>query len=332
MFVVFGFFSAGRIYTDEGHLVSTEFFHVFFVPVFPLKSILVTKRHLLRDVGQKIPLNGKSVLAAYLRVAPLALVCLGFMMAVWGLFEEGIHKEERQTFVLAGTAILTLSYVLWLWAMFAFGVPRTTRTGGRSPAFKIGVGLLVLLIGLMGMLAGSAVHPTRPTLRDIERDRTLSDEEALLKMSRVTFPEGAQIAISRADNGIELSVTYVEEDRLESLAFSGPNAPGAYEFNRGWFVLSLFVDARSMATHGQSRGLSRIRISLLISPPEGGGGAVEAYRVNIPREKFEALIRNDESDGPIDPISIELGCAEKLSQLGVVELDRFKDSEYRKKP
>ena len=329
MFVLFGFISLGRVHTDEGDLVSTEFFHVFFVPAFPLKSMLVAERHLLRDVGQRIRLNGKSVLAAYLRVALLALACLGFMMAAGGLFEEGMHKHERQTLLAAGTAILVISYMLWLWAMFAFGAPRVTEAGRRSPRFKIVMGLLVLVLALVGMLAGSVLYPTKPTLRDIELDRTLSDEAAILKMSRVAFPEGAQIEISRENDGIELSVAYVKEDRRDLPALPGPNPPEPDEFNKGLFVLSLHVDAMSLAKHGQSRGLSRIRVSLLISLAERGGKSVEAYRVNIPREKFEALIRKEES-GPTDLVSIALGCAEKLRQLGVVEVDRFRDFAYRK--
>lgn len=331
MFVIFGFLSAGRIHTDQGRLVSTEFFHVFFVPVFPLKSILVTERHLVRDVGQRIGLNGKSVLAAYLRVPLLALVCLGFMMAAGGLFEEGMDKQDRQPLLVAGTAILTISYTLWLWAMFAFGAPRVTEAPQRSPTFKMGMGLLVLALALAGMLAGSVLYPTKPTLRDIELDRTLSDEAAILKMSRTAFPEGAQIEISPENDGIELSVAYVKEDRSDLPVLPGPNAPEPDELNKGLLVSSLHFDAKNVAKHGQSRGLSRIRVSLLISLPERGGSPVEAYRVNIPQEKFEALVREEESDGPIDFIGIFLSSGKELQELGVVEVDRFSDFAYRKK-
>ena len=82
MVLIYGEITAGRIHTREYGLVSTKFIHLFWLPFIPWDGIQVEEEGWLRDQGLVIPIQWKSVLAAYLRVLLFAGAGLGFAMLV----------------------------------------------------------------------------------------------------------------------------------------------------------------------------------------------------------------------------------------------------------
>ncbi len=75
MFIIYGRRSYGRVDEWGGEHAQTSFVHVYYMPLIPNESFWVTRRAGGSTVGLPIRLNGKSILAAYLRTwAPLVAV------------------------------------------------------------------------------------------------------------------------------------------------------------------------------------------------------------------------------------------------------------------
>jgi hypothetical protein len=71
--IIYGTREYGLVDEHRGELASTTFFHLWFVPIFPVSSTWITHDAPAQRQGHKIKLYGKSVAAAYLRVwAPIA--------------------------------------------------------------------------------------------------------------------------------------------------------------------------------------------------------------------------------------------------------------------
>lgn len=79
--IVFGTRMYGRVDEMPEGYVATQFFHIWFIPLFPIKSLLVTDDSNDRSVrGVSLGWSGKSILAAYIRTGGvlMALACLGY--------------------------------------------------------------------------------------------------------------------------------------------------------------------------------------------------------------------------------------------------------------
>ena len=102
--IIYGRRAYGRVHQHEGEYADTQFAHVDFVPLFPIGSFWVTQ-----DLGNgqrmgfPIKLNGRSVLATYLRIwGPIAAT--GVLATTHGL-----------TGTIIGLAIAVLSIWSWTW-------------------------------------------------------------------------------------------------------------------------------------------------------------------------------------------------------------------------
>lgn len=80
--IIYGTREYGLVDEHQGELASTTFFHLWFVPIFPVGSTWITHEGPAQREGHKIKLYGKSVAAAYSRVwAPIiAIANLGAMV------------------------------------------------------------------------------------------------------------------------------------------------------------------------------------------------------------------------------------------------------------
>jgi hypothetical protein len=89
--------------------VATLFFHVQFIPVLPRRSLLVMGK----QRAFALPLNGKSMLIAWLRVG-FVLGCIGFAFAA--LQSVGGHEQHLFPYLLglsiACACLMWLSYPL----------------------------------------------------------------------------------------------------------------------------------------------------------------------------------------------------------------------------
>lgn len=102
--IIYGRRAYGRVHQHEGEYADTQFAHVDFVPLFPIGSFWVTQ-----DLGNgqrmgfPIKLNGKSVLATYLRIwGPLAAIGV-------------LATTHSLTGTILGLAIAALSIWSWTW-------------------------------------------------------------------------------------------------------------------------------------------------------------------------------------------------------------------------
>lgn len=103
-FIIYGRRAYGRVHQHEGEYADTQFAHVDFVPLFPISSFWVTQD---QGNGQRygfpIKLNGKSVLATYLRVwGPIAAAIL-------------LGTSHAVGTTVAGLVIVALSVWSWTW-------------------------------------------------------------------------------------------------------------------------------------------------------------------------------------------------------------------------
>ncbi len=75
MIIIFGRRSYGRVDAHGSEYAQTTFAHIYYVPLIPTGSFWVTSEVGNQRTGFSIPLHGKSVAAAYLRVwAPIAAI------------------------------------------------------------------------------------------------------------------------------------------------------------------------------------------------------------------------------------------------------------------
>ena len=75
--IIYGRRAYGRVHQHEGEYAQTTFAHIDFVPLFPTGSFWVTDDRGGQRFGFPIKLNGRSVLATYLRVwGPIASVAV----------------------------------------------------------------------------------------------------------------------------------------------------------------------------------------------------------------------------------------------------------------
>lgn len=112
MFVFGGVRAIGRVDECDGSYVVTQFVHINFLPLIPLRSELrvATGEH------RPIPLHPVSVIAAYLRTVPLLLAAALLGSAFW--WRQ--HPPER-LFAIAAAAVAGLC------ALVGFALGRVSR-------------------------------------------------------------------------------------------------------------------------------------------------------------------------------------------------------------
>lgn len=109
MVILFGTIFLGKIAKFKTHCIETKFFY-FFLPIFPVSSIYVTSSSFNKRQGIDIPLNTKSVIAAYARVYLL-------------LFAIPFAIRYQDFFGLLTTSLFYLLLFLggWIYFMFFYG-------------------------------------------------------------------------------------------------------------------------------------------------------------------------------------------------------------------
>ncbi|MGE0869696.1 MAG: hypothetical protein AB7P03_14120 [Kofleriaceae bacterium] len=85
MLIIYGRRAYGRVKADAGEHACTVFAHVYFLPLFPIKSMWLTRELDDEASGHEIPLNGESVAAGYLRMwGPIIAIALCTIGTVLG--------------------------------------------------------------------------------------------------------------------------------------------------------------------------------------------------------------------------------------------------------
>lgn len=326
MFVIFGRRSAGRIFTSDGQLVSTLFIHLFFVPVYPVASIRVVQKHFLLDIGPLAPLSKKSVLAGYLRNILFVFVCLGFSAMFNALFLNQVVPNDQPIFLLIGTTAFVASSLLWLSACFFLGAKPSQTRVVDSGLGRFSAGLAALIAILVGMFGPAHYGPRPPTVENIAANRAISDEQALRDMAALSFSRATRIATTPEEDGIHV--------RIDCRAVTDPAArkfniqiSDADKIDKAAALVGMQIGACDLVQFGSPRRLSRLTISVSTTAQDQDPHfrVVEAYRINVPREKFAQLMELSRQTGNDRGLSRETVFAMDriFVELGVVELDNF---------
>jgi uncharacterized membrane protein (UPF0136 family) len=115
MFIVWGTQHAGKVdQVGEMFHVVTNFGHLYYIPLLPLGSFVVTGKNPDGTFnGAAIPLSFKSIMVGWLRAA-----CVVSMIAATALlliyFAEGPKLKRGPDWILFLTVLITASIVLWL--------------------------------------------------------------------------------------------------------------------------------------------------------------------------------------------------------------------------
>ena len=110
MVIITGVRFAGKVDAVPriGH-VATRFFHLYYVPLIPLGTYLVTREGDTDFAGVALPLSGKSILVGWLRTA----AWVGSIVAGLVLF-SGIGRGNTGRMVLGLGGLLAAAIALWL--------------------------------------------------------------------------------------------------------------------------------------------------------------------------------------------------------------------------
>jgi len=324
MFVIYGKRSAGRIYTDANELLSTVFFHAFFLPLVPMWSVRVREKGHILDEGDVVPLNKKSILAGYLRTTLFGIGCLGFSMTVDGLFLDSVVEADKPSLIMVGATIFSVSSILWLLAMYQLGAPREAQFHGQSWFSKVVVGLLGLAFIFAILFGGAHFMPEEPTLESISANRELTDDEAVLEMAKIVLPEKSAVEVSRNGDGIELSASYLVETGDSIAAMPGLSSEDVAQMHKASLLVAMRFRVKNLIVHGSKRGLSRIRVSMMTTTlgEDGKPVTTDMYRVNITKDKFRDIADASTDDTSITP-EVVLRWATELEAHNVVEVDNI---------
>lgn len=113
MFIFWGQRSYGAVEQSGAVHIVTRFFHVQFMPIFPIGSYLVHKE---QQLERAIPLHGLSVLAAVLRTWGFLLMLVLVYQALDSGWGRGLTLQG-----LTHPALLFLAAALWSAVVFSLG-------------------------------------------------------------------------------------------------------------------------------------------------------------------------------------------------------------------
>lgn len=122
--IIAGVKTYGRITTSNGATYATQFAHLFFIPLIPLRGVY----------GRMHPL---SVLATYLRV--WGFFALGLLIFTSGS-ALGLRRDWAEFFVGA-----LLTFGVWAFAMLKLGRPQPSK---RTIALVLGVPVIAMAVSL----------------------------------------------------------------------------------------------------------------------------------------------------------------------------------------
>src|SRR4051794_3124603 len=108
MIVIWGTRNAGKVEQRDGQYALTRFAHVYWIPLFPVSSMWITRDGL----GHQTKLSGKSVLAGYARTwgplltvaglvgfvgLPLALAAVSLTALAWAWKDVAGDSAKRRS-------------------------------------------------------------------------------------------------------------------------------------------------------------------------------------------------------------------------------------------
>ena len=146
--IVFGLKAFGYVYTEAEEWVSTVFFHIFFIPLIPYKSIQVEEHDFVfGDKGVETFLNPKSIFTAYARSLLMITLVVSFLY-VWSILAyESTYDESRMPRAYAAGGIFLISAFLWSFMQFRFGTSSIEPVPGKvSYVTKSRIAFILLLL------------------------------------------------------------------------------------------------------------------------------------------------------------------------------------------
>lgn len=118
MRIVFGTGFYGKVGKLNNQWIETKFVHLFFVPIFPTGSMLVTNSEFRKRRGLQLPTNKKSVISVYASMFTF-LMGVFFWFSLTDTYYETV--EAARWGHIWGWAKLILCAAAWVYFFFFYG-------------------------------------------------------------------------------------------------------------------------------------------------------------------------------------------------------------------
>jgi len=100
MVIAYGTGFYGKVATLNNQWIETKFFHVLYVPIFPISSILVTSSGWRTRSGINIANHKKSIIATYARTVTLLIAAWTLYITFWGHSYYVTPQDARNAFIM----------------------------------------------------------------------------------------------------------------------------------------------------------------------------------------------------------------------------------------
>jgi hypothetical protein len=120
--IIFGLGLYGKVQRSrQGLFIATQFFHIFFFPIGPINSYIVTERGFRKFKGIEIPTHTLSVFIAYLRALMIPGILVMIFLLIRSLqptFDGGSLTSEEIPLIVLSSLILSVFIAMLIWSYF----------------------------------------------------------------------------------------------------------------------------------------------------------------------------------------------------------------------
>lgn len=120
MLFVFGSGFYGKISKHKKNWIETEFFHIMFIPLVPVKSMFVTSSDFRERSGLDLGLHRKSVIATYARLI-IGAIAAWFIFTVYIFFVESYRIDYSSPGIYIRVLLCIAFTLTWLYFAFRYG-------------------------------------------------------------------------------------------------------------------------------------------------------------------------------------------------------------------
>lgn len=117
MVITFGTRFCGRIATVNNQWIETKFFHILFIPLFPVGSMFVTQSGYQKRNGFDMGVNSKSVIAVYGRIASM-LLGAWFLFWAYAAFSEPYLIGQVNPFIPLILGIVAVAACIYFYRSY----------------------------------------------------------------------------------------------------------------------------------------------------------------------------------------------------------------------
>lgn len=224
--IVYGVRKFGKVDTlENGAHVATQFVHVWFIPLVPLKSHLVVSEDGNNFQGIPLPFSGKSLLAAWLRTF-LVFATLGSLAAMVAAIAEGELEGLDVVIAAPSFGLAAAACVATFVLSYKFFKPSPARA--RELEAKMGGGVdeeLLAAILAQAEARKAAEQPSAPAITPAPHVG-IEQVRASIEPHGFALTEAPRADFARWSNGATWITWSQEPTGARSIRFEGGDAEG----------------------------------------------------------------------------------------------------------